>query len=86
MGQDAMGATAGRAGWAAWQGICSPGNDMSGMVPGGLGCPGFTRLVAGAITRWVLVRANSLRPLEPPEAYKAVPRRVLGLDGQIHSR
>jgi hypothetical protein len=24
----------------------------------------------------VLVRAGSLRPLEPPEAYKAVPKRV----------
>jgi hypothetical protein len=34
----------------------------------------------------VLVRAASLRPLEPPEAYKAVPRRVRGLDGQIRSR
>jgi hypothetical protein len=34
----------------------------------------------------VLVRAGSLRPLEPPEAYKAVPRRVRGLDGHIHSR
>ena len=34
----------------------------------------------------VLVRADSLRPLEPPEAYKAVPRRVRGLDGQIRSR
>jgi hypothetical protein len=31
----------------------------------------------------VLVRADSLRPLELPEAYKTVPRRVLGLDGQI---
>jgi hypothetical protein len=31
----------------------------------------------------VQVRADSLRPLEPPEAYKAVPRRVRGLDGQI---
>ena len=31
----------------------------------------------------VLVRAKSLRPLEPPEAYKAVPRRARGLDGQI---
>ena len=31
----------------------------------------------------VLVRADSLRPLEPTEAYKAVPRRVLGHDGQI---
>jgi hypothetical protein len=30
----------------------------------------------------VLVRAGSLRPLEPPEAYKTVPRRVRGLDGQ----
>ena len=28
-------------------------------------------------------RAGSL---EPPEAYKAVPRRVRGLDGQIHGR
>jgi hypothetical protein len=32
----------------------------------------------------VQVRAGSLRPLEPPEAYHAVPRRVLGHDG--HSR
>lgn len=31
----------------------------------------------------VLVRADSLRPLEPPEAYKAVPRRVRGDYGQI---
>jgi len=31
----------------------------------------------------VLMRAESLRPREPPEAYKAVPRRVRGLDGQI---
>ena len=43
----------------------------------------FMSLVADAITRWVLVRARSLRPLEPPEAYKAVPRRLRGLDGQI---
>jgi hypothetical protein len=33
----------------------------------------------------VLVRADSLRPLEPPEAYKAVQRRVRGNDGQIRS-
>ena len=33
----------------------------------------------------VLVRAGSLRPLEPPEAYKAVPRQVRGRDGQIRS-
>ena len=32
----------------------------------------------------VQVRAGSLRPLEPPGAYKDVPRRVLGQDG--HSR
>ena len=32
----------------------------------------------------VQVRAGSLRPLEPPEAYKQVPRRILGRDG--HSR
>jgi hypothetical protein len=31
----------------------------------------------------VQVRADSLRPLEPPGAYKDVPRRVRGLDGQI---
>jgi hypothetical protein len=31
----------------------------------------------------VMVRADSLRPLEPAEAYKAVPRRIRGLDGQI---
>lgn len=33
----------------------------------------------------VLVRAASLRPLEPPEIYKQVPRRVLGNDGQIRA-
>lgn len=31
----------------------------------------------------VRVRAARLRPLEEPEAYKAVQRRVRGLDGQI---
>jgi hypothetical protein len=31
----------------------------------------------------VQVRAGSLRPLEPPEAYKTVPGRVLGDDGQL---
>jgi hypothetical protein len=30
----------------------------------------------------VLLRAHTLRPLEPPEAYKAAPRRVRGLDGR----
>jgi hypothetical protein len=29
----------------------------------------------------VQVRAGSLRPLEPPEAYKDVPRRVYGREG-----
>jgi hypothetical protein len=49
-------------------------------------CPGCMRAVAAAITKAVLVRAASLRPLEPPEAHKAVPRRVRGLDGQIRSQ
>jgi hypothetical protein len=31
----------------------------------------------------VQVQAASLRPLEPPDAYEEVPRRVLGLDGRI---
>ncbi len=31
----------------------------------------------------VQVQAASLRPLERPDAYEAVPRRVLGGDGQI---
>ena len=31
----------------------------------------------------VQVRADSLRPLEAPEAYRAVPRQLRGLDGQI---
>jgi len=31
----------------------------------------------------VQVRAASLRPREPPEAYERVPRRVLSLDGEI---
>jgi len=31
----------------------------------------------------VQVRAAGLSPLEPPEAYKAVPRRVFGLDGRV---
>jgi hypothetical protein len=29
--------------------------------------------------------AHSLRALDPPEAYKAVPRRVRGLNGQIRT-
>ena len=33
--------------------------------------------------KMIQVRAARLRPLEPPEAYKQVPRRVRGLDGQI---
>jgi hypothetical protein len=45
--------------------------------------------VAGLQIVWVcaqdlqLIRADTLRPLEPPGAYKEVPRRVRGLDGQI---
>jgi hypothetical protein len=31
----------------------------------------------------VTVRASSLRPLEAPEAYANVPRRILGRDGRI---
>jgi hypothetical protein len=31
----------------------------------------------------VQVQAATLRPLEPPDAYAAVPRRMLGLDGQV---
>ncbi len=31
----------------------------------------------------VQVPASGLRPLEAPEAYQQVPRRVRGLDGQI---
>jgi hypothetical protein len=33
----------------------------------------------------VTVRASSLRPLETPDAYKDVPRRILGRDGSIRS-
>jgi len=56
---------------------------MSAMVPGGFGCPECTR-------RWPSRSqggpgAGSLRPLEPPEVYKAVLRRVRGLDGRIRS-
>ena len=31
----------------------------------------------------VLVRSDSVRPLERPAAYERVPRRVLGRDGQL---
>jgi hypothetical protein len=31
----------------------------------------------------VTVRASALRPLEPPDAYQDVPRRILGRDGNI---
>ena len=34
----------------------------------------------------LIAGSHGLRPLEPPEAYKVVPRRVRGLDGQIRSR
>lgn len=33
----------------------------------------------------VSVRAGSIRPLEPPDAYRQVPRRVLGNDGIIRA-
>jgi hypothetical protein len=50
----------------------------------------MTLRVSGIISRAraqvVLVRAGSMRPLEPPEAYKAVPGRVRGLDGVNPSR
>jgi len=42
------------------------------------------RRVASDVTS--LDRAASLRPLEPPETYKTVPRRVRDHDGQIRSR
>jgi hypothetical protein len=32
----------------------------------------------------VQVPADGLRPLEAPDGYKDVPRRVRGLDGRIH--
>jgi hypothetical protein len=35
------------------------------------------------IHKIVNVRAASLRPVEEPEAYSAVPRRVVGVDGLI---
>ena len=66
--------------------ICSPGSSTSAMVAGGLGCPGCMRPAGAAITKVVLPRAASLRSREPPEAYRAVPRRVRGRDGQIRSR
>jgi hypothetical protein len=56
---------------------------MNAMVRGGPGCPAFRKPVADGHHKVVLVRAASLRPLEPPETYKQVPRRVLGDDGQI---
>jgi len=31
------------------------------------------------------VRADTLRPLEPPHAYTHVPRRTLTRDGRIHT-
>ncbi len=40
-------------------------------------------LGAGDVHKVVQVQAASLRPLEPPDAYHDVPRRVLGLDGQL---
>jgi hypothetical protein len=55
---------------------------MSAMVPGGR----VSRVHEAGGRRdhkVVLVCASSLQPLEPPEAYKTVPRRVRGLDGQI---
>jgi len=31
----------------------------------------------------MMIRGGGWRTLEPPEAYKAVPHRVLGLDGKL---
>jgi hypothetical protein len=35
------------------------------------------------LTRWSRCALAALRPLEPPGAYKSVPRRVLGHDGHV---
>ena len=35
------------------------------------------------IVIYLSVRASSLRPLKPPEAYKTVPRRMRGCDRRI---
>jgi DDE superfamily endonuclease len=75
VGQDAMGATTSRAGGRH-------GRDGSwwAWVP-------WVHETGGRRNhKVVLVRADSLRPLEPPAAYKAVPHRVRGLYGQIRSR
>src|ERR1700752_1673542 len=45
--------------------------------------PGTQRSDGRHVHKVVDVRAGSLQPLEPPDAYSAVPRRVRGSDGLI---
>jgi hypothetical protein len=58
---------------------------ISAMVPGGRGVSWVHEAGGRRGHKVVLIRAKSLRPLEPSEAYKAVQRRVRGLDGQIRT-
>ena len=53
------------------------------MVPGGHGVSWVHESGGRVYHKAVQVRADGLRPLEPPDAYKEVPQRVRGLDGQI---
>ena len=55
------------------------------MVPGGRGVSWVHEAGSRRGHKVVLIRAKSLPPLEPPEAHKAVQRRVRGLDGQIRT-
>jgi hypothetical protein len=44
----------------------------------------WVQVVGGRhVHKVVVVRASSLRPLEAPDAYQDVPRRILGRDGRI---
>jgi len=52
---------------------------MSGPPPSFRAAP-----AASVITKWSRCAAGSLRPLEPPEAYKQVPRRLPGCGGRNH--
>jgi hypothetical protein len=54
------------------------------MVPGGRGVSWVQQSGDKRVHKVVQVRAGSLRPLEPPEAYKDVPRRVYGRGGHGH--
>src|SRR5258708_4590550 len=66
--------------------LTAEGNDVLGSNGTAAESPDNHRSIHGTAHKVVICKPPAWAPLEPPEAYKAVPRRVLGLDGQMQAR